>query len=74
MISKGSKRRLAGSQVETGLTRQVSRKKVIPAEVAPDEFADSAMKRFEINVFNVVYDTTTLQSIEKCFASHKDLY
>ena len=56
------------------LKEEFQGRKLFPGEVAPDEFADSVMKGFEINVFNVVYDTTTLQSIEKGFASHKDLY
>ena len=61
--------------IETGLPeRAVSRKKVMPGELARDEIADhSTVKRFEINVYNVVYDTT-LQSIQKRFAGHKDLY
>ena len=61
--------------IETCLPeRAVSRKKVLPGELAPDEITDhSAMKRFEIQAYNIVYDTT-LQSIQKRFASHRSLY
>ena len=31
------------------------------------------MKMFEIHIYNIVYDTT-LQSIQKRFASHRNLY
>ena len=60
--------------IETGFPeRAVSRKKVMPGELARDEIANhSRRKTFEINVYNAVYDTA-LQSIQKCFASEKDL-
>ena len=60
--------------IETGFPeRAVSRKKVMPGELALDEIADhSTMEKFKINVYNLVYDTM-LQSVQKCFVSHKDL-
>ena len=36
-------------------------------------YHQSTMKRFEINLSNVMYDKT-LQSIQKHFSRHKDLY
>ena len=54
--------------------RAVSRKKVMPGEIASEEVADHSLtKRFQIGVYNVVYDAT-LQSIQKRFASDTELH
>ena len=66
---------LQAFNIETCLPeRAASRKKVLPGELALGAGTEySGLKKFEINVYNVVYDAT-VQSIDKRFSGHKDLY
>ena len=53
---------------------RLCRKKVLPGKGAADEIGNlSSIQRFEITVFNLVYDTT-LHSLEKRFVGHTKLY
>ena len=51
----------------------IRRKKLTDGELAPDEVINSPIKRFEVQVHNVILDSI-ISSIKRRFASHSDLY
>jgi len=53
--------------------KRISKKKKMPGETSSDEPQNDPNSRFEIGVYNVVYDQI-ITSLEKRFGSHSQLY
>ncbi|KAI6646950.1 hypothetical protein LOD99_9044 [Oopsacas minuta] len=53
--------------------RRYRKKNIMPGDEVPDELPTDALERFNIETFNVIMDTT-IQSIERRFRIHEDLY